>query len=103
MEEHKSIKEFWAETGRDRRHAAGRRTTDYETCVHHEDIKRRCEDEMKTLWQKLEVMEERIIGKWTFGVIISILLAVITLATGASAVMFQSIKQDMKAFHDTLK
>lgn len=96
MDEPKSIKEFWAEGSRDRRRAAGRRESDYEVCVHHGDIRKRCEDDMKSLKERLGILEERIIGKWTFGVIVSIMLTVITIATGASAVMFQSIKADIK-------
>jgi hypothetical protein len=58
---------------------------------------------MKGLWKRLEILEERIVGKWTFGVIVTILLAAITLSSGASAIMFQSIKAEIKSINETVK
>ncbi len=103
MDEPKSIKEFWSDPVRERRRSAGRRESDYSVCVHHDDIRSKCGEEMKGLWKRLEILEERIVGKWTFGVIVTILLAAITLSSGASAIMFQSIKAEIKSINETVK
>lgn len=103
MDDPKSIKEFWAEPEHNRRRSAGRRDSDYAVCNYHDSQVGRCQAEMEKVWDRFKILEERIVGKWTVGVIVTILLSVITISTGASVLMFQSIKADMKTFHNTLK
>lgn len=56
---------------------------------------------MASMFLRINQVEEKIVGKWTFGITIMILLSVISISTGASALMFQSIKQDLKAHVET--
>lgn len=100
---YRSIKEYWLDPKNERRSAAGRRESDYIVCHHHKDTIAECKTERENVWKKFEMLEEKIVGKWTFGVIVTILLSVITLSTGASVLMFQSIKQDIKAHIDISK
>jgi uncharacterized membrane protein YfhO len=56
---------------------------------------------MAAIFARVYQLEEKIVGKWSFGVVVTILLAVISLSTGASALMFQSIKADLKTHIET--
>lgn len=114
MTKPQSIKEYWSEPTRNRRHSAGRREADYTVCPYHEGelikaekskehicerfkaTKREHETDMAYISQRINQLESRIVGKWAFGVIVTILLAVISISSGASALMFQSIKHDLK-------
>jgi len=114
-----SIKEYWLEPHHNRRRGAGRRESDYSVCPYHEDqIERNEKDkehicekvknarkdhekDMAAIFARVYQLEEKIVGKWSFGVVVTILLAVISLSTGASALMFQSIKADLKTHIET--
>jgi hypothetical protein len=119
MTEPQSIKEYWATPERNRRHSAGRRESDYAVCPYHEEEIRKAEKakahicekfksakqdhevDMAEVFKRMCQLEERIIGRWTFGIVVTILLAVISISTGASALMFQSIKSDLKSHVET--
>lgn len=115
MTEPQSIKEYWATPERNRRHSAGRRDSDYAVCPYHEDelkkaekskehicekfkaAKQEHEIDMASIMTRINQIENRLVGKWAFGVVITVLLAFISISSGASALMFQSIKQDLKS------
>jgi hypothetical protein len=110
-----SIKEYWLDPRHNRRKTAGRRECDYAVCPYHDDEIRKnekskehiCEkfrnaklehdQDMASVFARINQIEDKVVGKWAFGVVITILLAVISISTGASAFMFQSIKADLKA------
>ena len=116
----KSIKEYWAEPSHNRRHSSGRRESDYAVCPYHDgkvvqdgkDKEHLCAkikeaktyfeadikevkgeiDRMDTLIQRLG---ERIVGKWSFGIMVTVFLAMFTIFGGVNILMFNSIKTDL--------
>jgi hypothetical protein len=120
-----SIKEYWLDPKRNRRHSSGRREADYSVCPYHDahekqndedkshfcaKIKRLGDEhdaDVKTLrgehdadivrvHERIEKMEGRIVGWRTIGILVSIFLAMFTLFGTVSLTMFNSISSDLK-------
>ena len=101
-DEPRSLKDFWSDPDHNRRHSSGRRESDYSVCIFHGGQAERVREDVKKIWETLDHVEikfkqidEKIVGKFAFGLIVTVLLAVITLSSGMSAWMFQSIKSDI--------
>jgi hypothetical protein len=113
MSEPQSIKEYWANPKHNRRRSAGRRESDYTVCPYHDgkieqdekdkehlcsnikSAKEEHEADMGALWGRINQLESRIVGKWTFGIMVSIFLAMFTLFGALNFHLFNVIKTDL--------
>lgn len=109
-----SIKEYWDDPKHNRRKSAGRRQSDYSVCTYHEgreeqdkkekdhickkftSAKEEHEKDMANVWARLNSLEGRIVGRWAFGVMVTIFLTMFTIFGGINVHLFNSIKADLE-------
>lgn len=113
VSEPQSIKEYWANPKHNRRKSAGRRESDYSVCPYHEgheeqdkkdkdhicskfkSAKEEHETDMGAVWARVNQLESRIVGKWAFGIMVSIFLAMFTIFGAVNLHLFNVIKTDL--------
>lgn len=108
-----SIKEYWADPKHNRRKSAGRREADYSVCPYHEgheeqdkkdkdhickkftSTKEEHERDMGAVWTRINQLESRIVGKWAFGIMVTVFVAMVGLFGAINVHLFNSIKSDL--------
>lgn len=116
-----SIKEYWAEPKHNRRKSAGRRESDYAVCPYHEgheeqdkkdkdhickkfiSAKEEHERDMGAVWTRFSQLEARIVGKWAFGIMVTVFLAMFALFGTINVHLFNSIKADLAKHIDAVE
>jgi len=113
MTEPQSIKEYWANPKHNRRKSAGRRESDYSVCPYHDgheeqdkkDKEHICskfkaskedhEKDMEAVWMRQNSLETRIVGKWAFGIMVTVFIAMVGMFGAINVHLFNSIKADL--------
>lgn len=127
-----SIKEYWADPKHNRRKSAGRRESDYAVCPYHDGkveqdekdkehlcanikatkaeheadltaIKKEGKEDIMRVHARLDSVEDKIVGKWAFGVMVSIFLAMFTLFGALNYHLFNVIKSDLAMHIEMVK
>lgn len=122
--ERQSIREFWNDASRNRRHSPGRREDDYAVCSQHYDIIQGTKDRIcqrdaamtalkemaeaalkkheseanmkfKDLWDAVISIRDQIVGKFTFRVVLSFVGIVVLLIGVSNSFLLHKMAKDI--------
>jgi hypothetical protein len=120
MSEPQSLKEYWSDAKHNRRHSPGRREADYAVCLFHDghieqsekDKHYVCEkinttraehiENIKDIYVRINQLEGRIVGKWTFGIMITVLLGMFAITSTINMNINTEIRSEVKAIRADL-
>jgi hypothetical protein len=115
-----SIKEYWADPKHNRRKSPGRREADYAVCPYHDghleqtekDKQHVCEkiktakaeheEDIKDIYTRINQLEGRIVGKWAFGIIITVMLGMFATMSTINISINHEIRSEVKAIRADL-
>jgi hypothetical protein len=115
-----SIKEYWLDPKHNRRKSSGRRESDYAVCPYHDGhleqtekdkqhfcdnikaAKKEHEEDIKDIYSRINQLEGRIVGKWAFGIIITVLLGMFATISTINMNINTEIRSEVKAIRADL-